>query len=187
MARAPAVKRSRLRSSGTRGALAKPSSTEHLHRAPGGGDPLARLAAERVQPDRERVREGTVGEALDRPPLANDAARGQLGRTDRGARRKGGELPEIHDRPFHPRDGPEAPLREPALERHLATLVPGRAVAPGTRTPAFVAAAGRLALTRTRTAADALGGPGRAGGRMQPGEIHRHSSTATRCATARSM
>src|SRR5437764_7189519 len=100
MARAPAVKSSRLRSSGTRGALAKPSSTEHLHRPAGGGDPLARLAAEGMQPDRERVRERAVGEALDAPPLAHDAARGQLGRVDRAARRKDGQLPEIDDRVF---------------------------------------------------------------------------------------
>src|SRR5437867_4468405 len=132
MARAPAVKRSRFRSSGTRGALAKPSSTEHLHRAAGGGDLLARLTAEGVQPDRERVRERAVGEALDRPSLPDDAARSQLGRADGAARREGGELPEVDDRVLHARHGSEATLREPALERHLPALVARRAVAPRT-------------------------------------------------------
>src|SRR5437899_186563 len=53
MASAPAVKRSRLRSSGIRGAFANPSNTDHLHAPTGGRDLLARPCAEGLQANAE--------------------------------------------------------------------------------------------------------------------------------------
>src|SRR5207244_9776390 len=71
-------------------------------------------------------------------------------------RGKGGQLLEVHDRVLPARDGAEAALGEAPLERHLPALVARRAVAPRAGQPALVAAAGGLAVPRSRTAADAL-------------------------------
>src|SRR5690349_9612062 len=126
-ASAIAVNASRFRSSGTRGALANPSSTENLRGATCGGDRVPRLRAERVRPDRERVRQLPVGEALDAPPAADEPVLGELARPDGAPGSKCFELPEVDDRVLLARHGPEAALRQTALERHLAAFVARRA------------------------------------------------------------
>src|SRR5437762_3291504 len=171
-ASATAVKRRRRLDSGTRGALAKPSSIEHLRAAARGGDQLAGALAECLQPNRQRVRQRPVGEALDGVPTAHQAARAELLGPHRAARREGRELAQVDDGVGHARNRAEAALRQPALERHLAALVAGRAVAPRARAPPLVATAGRLALARAGPAADALRLTLRAGGGMEVAEIH---------------
>src|SRR5207245_11056475 len=96
MASAPAVKRSRLPSSGIRGAFANPSNTDHLHAPTGGRDLLARPCAEGLQANAERVAEGPIRETLDRAPAAHDATGAQLLGAHRAAGREGGELPQLH-------------------------------------------------------------------------------------------
>src|SRR5258705_8210877 len=129
MASAPAVKSSRLRSSGMRGAFANPSNTDHLHAPAGGGDLLAGARAEGLQANRERVAERPVGETLDGSTAAHDAAGAQLLGTHLAAGREGGELPQVDDRVGDPVGRMEAALREPALERHLTAFVTRGAVA----------------------------------------------------------
>src|SRR5438552_15572637 len=117
MASAPAVKSSRLRSSGMRGAFANPSNTDHLHAPAGGGDLLAGARAEGLQANRERVAERPVGETLDGSTAAHDAAGAQLLGTHRAAGREGGELPQVDDRVGDPVGRMEAALRGPGPDR----------------------------------------------------------------------
>src|SRR5262249_44293630 len=146
MASAPAVKTSRLRSSGMRGAFANPSNTDHLHAAAGGGDLLASARAERLQTNAERVAEGPVGETLDRPPAPDDTAAAQLLGANRAAGREGRQLPQVDDGVGHASGRAETALRQPALERHLSALVAGRTVSARARAPSLVPAARRLAV-----------------------------------------
>src|SRR5207249_4009163 len=118
------------------------------------------------------MRQRAVGQALDGVPAAHQAARAELLGPHRAARREGGELAQVDDGERYARDRAEAALREPALERHLAAFVAGRAVAARARAPPLVAAAGRLALARAGPAADALGRAPRARGGMEVAEIH---------------
>src|SRR5262245_50315003 len=172
MASAPAVKSSRLRSSGMRGAFANPSNTDHLHAPAGGGDLLARSGAEGLQADGEGVAERPVGETLDRPAAAHHAAGAQLLGTHRAAGREGGELPQVDDRVGDAVGRMEAALRQPALERHLTALVARRTVATRPRTPPLVPAARGLAVTGSRSAADALPFPRGARRRTETTQIH---------------
>src|SRR5437867_3175641 len=122
MASASAVKPRRLRSSGICGALANPSSTEHLRRAARGGDALAGLFAEGVDAHREGAIERAVAEALHWAPPAYEPARAQLLRSHGAPGGKAGELLQVHDRVLDATDRPEAALGQPPLERHLPTL-----------------------------------------------------------------
>src|SRR5690349_8037053 len=118
------------------------------------------------------MRERPVGETLDRAPPTDDATRAELVGPDRAAGRERGELAQVDDRVRNAADRPEAALREPALERHLAALVAGRAVATRARQTALVSSPGRLALARAGTASDPLARPGRAGGGMEAAQVH---------------
>src|SRR5262245_1275707 len=175
MASAPAVKPMRFRSSGMRPALEKPSSTDDLDRAARRGDRVARAGAEGVRPDRERMRQRALAEALEQAALADKPARAQLVGTDHGAGLERAELPDVEDDVLGARHGPEAALRQATLERHLAALVPRRDVAARARPLALVPAAGRLAVAGAGPAPDALARTRGAWRRMQMTKVHRLS------------
>src|SRR5262249_14802807 len=139
-ARAPAVKPTRLRNSGIRDALENPSSTEHLHGAARGGDRLPGARAERVGAHGEGVRQRPLAQALHEAALVHQAVRPEVVRAHRRAGREPGQLPDVDDGVGGARQGAEAALGEATLERHLAALVPGRAVAARSRPPSLVAA-----------------------------------------------
>src|SRR5262245_53257935 len=129
MASAPAVKPMRLRSSGMRPALEKPLSTDDLDRAARRGDRVPRAGAESVRPDRERVRQRALAEALEQAALADQPARAQLVGADHGTGLERRQLPDVEDDVLGARHGPEASLRQAPLQRHLPALVPRRDVA----------------------------------------------------------
>src|SRR5207245_284098 len=131
-------------------------------------DARADVGHDAEREDREAL-ERAAGEHADQaeePPRLVEAGLARRGRAagHRAARREGRELAQVDDGVGHARYRAEAALRQPALERHLAALVAGRAVAPRARAPPLVAAAGRLALARAGPAADPLRRPLRAGG-----------------------
>src|SRR4030095_10626225 len=107
MASAPAVKPMRFRSSGMRPALEKPSSTDDLDRAARRGDRVAGAGAEGMRPDRERVLQRALPEALEQAALADQPARTQLVGPDHGAGLEAAELPDVEDDIFGARHGPE--------------------------------------------------------------------------------
>src|SRR5579875_92143 len=169
---APAVKSSRRRSSGTREALEKPSSTDRLHAAAERLEALPGALARRVHPQRERVLERAVGQALDRSAPAHQPLAPQLLGADGAPGREARELPQVHDRVRDARDGPEPALREPPLQRHLPAFVAGRRVPAAARAPPFVSPSGGLPPARAGPAPDAPAPPRRPRGRMEPAEIH---------------
>src|SRR5262245_59632217 len=131
-----------------RGALEKPSSTEHLYLPAGGGDALARGLAEGVEANGEGVRQGAVGEALDARALGHEPPGAELVGAHRAVRGERGELLEVDDLVARAVRLAEAALRHAALDRHLPALVARRRVAAGAREASLVAAAGRLAGAR---------------------------------------
>ena len=148
------------------------------HRCTSTAPPAAVIAsraprAERVRPDGERVATRRPSPRhLTQPALVHQAACAQLVGSDRRAGGEDAELSDVEDGVLGARDGPEAALRQPALQRHLAALVPRRAVAARARPPPLVPATGRLAVAGARPAPDALAPARRSGRRMQMTEVH---------------
>src|SRR4029079_3697023 len=119
-------------------------------------DRLARLRAERVGLDGQRNGDRPLRQALAEAALWQQAACAQLIGSDSRAGGEDAELSYVEDGVLHARDGPEAPLRQPALQRHLAAFVPRRAVASRARLAPLVTATGGLAVAGTRPASYAL-------------------------------
>src|SRR5207253_2713074 len=149
---------------------------------------------ERVQPDGQGMGQRAVAEAFDRAAAAQEPPAAELVGSDGAPRGKGSQLLEVDDRVLAARDGAKAALGQPPLERHLTALVAGRGVAPRARQPSLVAAAGGLAVPRSRTPADALARAARSRRGVEVTQIDPlfhtgcpQSSVSTRCATARIM
>src|SRR5215203_4023716 len=166
----PSVKRTRFLSSATANmfltlswsikGLGKPKSQvlpQHLCLAAGGGDLLRRLAAELVGADRQRLGDVAARQHLD-PDVALHQAflAQQLGcHLDAGLEAVRQRI-EVDDLVLLAERVVEPALRHAPVQRHLAAFEPALLLEAGARLRALVPAAGRLALPRALTAADAL-------------------------------
>src|SRR5258708_19166852 len=99
-------------------------------------------------------------DAIDLPFHQTNLAKARL--VDRGAVVETLQVGEVHDRVFLLEDVGEATLRQAPMQRHLTAFETEHARVTGARLLPLLAAAGRLAVTRPRTSADALLGVARA-------------------------
>src|SRR5262249_28579064 len=150
-------------------------------------DLLGRRLREGVGAHDERLsgRQGALPQDLDGVHLPGPQQPGadHGGRADLAALRKlSGQVAQVQHREGAAERALEAPLGNPAVERHLAALEAGPLAAAGAGLEALMPARGGLAVTGARTPADALPTLLRVRSRMEVAEIHASCSSSTRTA-----
>src|SRR5688572_31716714 len=145
-----------------------------LHGPAGLLDDLPGRLGELRRGDVELLGELAVAEDLHAIVRALDqAGLTKHGLIDRGAVVEALQIGDVHDRVVGLEDIGEAALRQTAMQRHLAAFKTALAAVAGAGLLSLLATAGRLAMTRARTATDALLGVPRALFRFQIAEFHR--------------